>query len=178
MAVATGKFVYGRLENEAAILHDLRKYAGKQAIKDRLEDTIKRGAEMVRDEAIARAPVGTRPPRPNVKTGRLQRSIKIETSTDTKKEYEKHGYISVWADYPENAGVRKTKTKKQRAGSKEYYAFAVEYGTTKMTARPHAKYGFLRFAVRKKKRAVTQLIRDEVRKFAQEVENKINGIQS
>ena len=178
MAFASRKFVYGKLENEAAILRGLRKYAGKQAIKDRLEDTIKRGAEMVRDEAIARAPVGTRPPRPNVKTGRLKRSIKIETSTDTKKEYEKYGHISVWTDYPENAGVRKTKTKKQRAGSKEYYAFAVEYGTTKMSARPHPKYGFLRFALRKKKRAVTQLIRNDMMKFAQEIENKLNGVKS
>ena len=167
--LSEGYFVYGKLENEQKILDYLKRNVSKQAIKERLEGSIKRGAELVRDEAIARAPVGTRPPRRGVRTGRLKQSIRIFSSLETEEEYKKTGYISVWADYPEGAERR------GKRGYKEFYAFAPEYGTGKMSARPDKKYGFLRYAARKKRRQVMKLIREEMIKYAGEIEKKING---
>ena len=167
--LSAGYFVYGRLENEKKVLDYLKYKVSKQAIKERLESSIRAGAELVKTEAQARAPVVKRPPRRGVTTGRLKRSIRVFSGNESEEEYKKHGYISVWADYPENA---------QRRGKrnyKEYYAFAPEYGTGKMSARPDPKYGFMRSATRKKRRQVMKMIRDEMLKFAQEIEKGINN---
>ena len=167
--LSEGYFVYGKLEKEKEVLDYLKNKVSKQAIKERLEDSIRRGAELVRDEAVARAPIGTRPPRRGVRTGRLKQSIRVFSKAETEEEYKKTGYISVWTDYPEGAERR------GKRGYKEYYAFAPEYGTKKMSARPDSKYGFLRSAARKKRRQVMKLIREEMLKFAGEIEKKING---
>ena len=44
-----------------------------------------------------------------------------------------------------------------------------------MSARPDAKYGFMRSATRKKRRQVMKMIRDEMLKFVQEIEKGINN---
>ena len=122
-------FAYGRLEGARDVIKSLEAF-GEEALRDRVFEAIKSGAEAVADDARGRAPVGTREPRKGAGVGRLKASIKV---TATKKRFIS---AKVEADYPRNAGTRKSKTKKQAAGSKEYYAFAVEYGTRKMAAQP------------------------------------------
>ena len=77
-------------------------------------------AEVIRGDAAARAPV---------KTGALRRSVKKQVS-------EKTLTAKVFCDYPDTGGTNRRKTRKQAAGSKRYYAFAVEFGTKKMNAKP------------------------------------------
>lgn len=83
-----------------------------QALEDR--------AEAVRSDAAARAPV---------RTGALRRSVKKMVSERTLT-------AKVFCDYPDTGGTTKRKTKKQSAGSRRYYAFAIEFGTKKMNAKP------------------------------------------
>lgn len=89
-----------------------------KALGDELEKT----GEEIRDEAKRLAPV---------RTGALRESIK-------KKAWRRNGRttVKVLADYPKTGRYRKTKTRKQAAGSREYYAFAVEYGTKHAKAQP------------------------------------------
>lgn len=122
-------FAYGRLQGAREVIESLKAFEDG-TLKDRVFDAIKSGAEVVADDARARAPMGTREPRKGAGVGRLKASIKV---TATKKRFIS---AKVEADYPRNAGTRKSKTRKQAAGSKEYYAFAVEYGTRKMAAQP------------------------------------------
>ena len=81
----------------------------------------------------------------------------------------KYSDVLVEADYPENAGRRKTKTKKQAAGSKEYYAFALEYGTHKMAAQP-----FLHPALEAKAQRVQEIIAEELEHLCDEATARIN----
>ena len=115
--------VYGRLEGEQKFLRELREMADNK-LKERVSDAILKGGETVAEEARRRAPVDS---------GRLRDSIKVKQK---KRRDVQHVGVTVEADYPANAGVRKTKTRKQAAGSKEYYAFALEYGTRHMAAQP------------------------------------------
>lgn len=89
-----------------------------KALGDELEKT----GEEIRDEAKRLAPV---------RTGALRESIK-------KRVWRRNGRttVKVLADYPKTGRYRKTKTRKQAAGSREYYAFAVEYGTKHVEAQP------------------------------------------
>ena len=77
-------------------------------------------AESIRADAASRAPV---------RTGALRRSVKKMVS-------EKTLTAKIFCDYPDTGGVNKRKTRKQVAGSKRYYAFAVEFGTKKTPAKP------------------------------------------
>ena len=121
-------FAYGRLEGAQETINRLKEF-GSGIVKEKLREAVKAGAEIVAEDARARAPVGTREPRKGAGTGRLTASIKATLA--------KKGILAkVEAGYPRNAGVRRSSTKKQKAGAKEYYAFAVEYGTRKMAAKP------------------------------------------
>lgn len=112
-------FAYARLEGAQDVMRALQNFSD-EALRERLMEAVKAGAEVVAEDARARAPV---------RTGRLKASIKTRVP--------KKGLTAkVEADYPAGGKVRKTSTKKQKAGSREYYAFAVEYGTRKMPAQP------------------------------------------
>lgn len=112
-------FASVRLEGAQDVIRALQNL-GDEAIQGRLREAIKTGAEIVAEDAKGRVPV---------RTGRLKASIKTRIP--------KKGLTAkVEADYPAGGKVRKTRTKKQKAGSREYYAFAVEYGTRKMAAQP------------------------------------------
>lgn len=156
-------FVYSRLEGDRRLLDELKKLEDGE-VRERVLEAMERGGEIVAEEARMRAPVGTRPPRKGVATGRLKRSIVVR-----KLRSKKYANVLIEADYPENAGRRKTKTKKQAAGSKEYYAFAVEYGTHKMAAQP-----FLHPALEAKAQRVQEIIAEELDKLCDEATEKIN----
>jgi len=94
--------------------------AAPEELRKKTFSVLEDRAEAIRADAAARAPV---------KTGALRRSIKKVVS-------EKTLTAKVFADYPEGNRTNKRKTRKQAAGSKRYYAFAVEYGTKKMAAKP------------------------------------------
>lgn len=119
---------WGRLEGSQEVVRALQNF-GDTIIQEKLREAVKSGAEVVAEDARTRAPMGTREPRKGAGTGRLKASIKVKLA-------KKGISAKVEADYPRNAGRRKNKTRKQAAGSKEYYAFAVEYGTRKMEAQP------------------------------------------
>lgn len=121
-------FAWGRLEGSQEVIDRLNKF-GADIVQEKLREAVKSGAEVVAEDARTRAPIGTREPRKGAGTGRLKASIKVKLA-------KKGISAKVEADYPRNAGTRKSNTKKQKAGSKEYYAFAVEYGTRKMAAQP------------------------------------------
>lgn len=90
------------------------------------EDELKKAAEEVQTEAKSKAPI---------KTGALRESIK-------KKFYRNlvsNMAARVWADYPETDKVRMSTTKKQKKGSRVYYAFAMEFGTKHNRAFPFMK---------------------------------------
>lgn len=119
---------WGRLEGAQEVVRALQNF-GDTIIQEKLREAVKSGAEVVAEDARTRAPMGTREPRKGAGTGRLKASIKVKLA-------KKGISAKVEADYPRNAARRKNKTKKQKAGSREYYAFAVEYGTRKMAAQP------------------------------------------
>lgn len=106
-----------------------------KALGDELEKT----GEEIRDEAKRLAPV---------RTGALRESIK-------KRVWRRNGRttVKVLADYPKTGRYRKAKTRKQAAGSREYYAFAVEYGTKHVEAQP-----FLMPAARKAEDGLEQRV--------------------
>ena len=158
--LGAGVYVYARLENERQVLEKLKGLAEGE-VHSRVWEALKQGSEIVAGEARLRAPVGTRPPRRGVPTGRLKRS------TITKEE-KKKDRIEVKADYPEKAGRRVRKTRKQAAGSKEYYAFAIEYGTHKMSAQP-----FLHPALEAKSGRVMEIVADELNKLCEEASREL-----
>lgn len=119
---------WGRLEGAQEVVRALQNF-GDTIIQEKLREAVKSGAEVVAEDARTRAPMGTREPRKGAGTGRLKASIKVKLA-------KKGISAKVEADYPRNAARRKNKTKKQKAGAREYYAFAVEYGTRKMAAQP------------------------------------------
>ena len=153
-------FVYASLEGERQTVDELRRLSDGE-VQERVKLALLRGGEIVAQEARMRAPEGTRPPRKGVKTGRLKRSIVM-------KEQKKKQDVIVEASYPENAGRRVRKTKKQAAGSKEYYAFAVEYGTHKMTAQP-----FLHPALEAKSAQVMEEVSEELDKLCDEATQRL-----
>lgn len=104
-----------------------------------LGDELEKTGEEIRDEAKRRAPV---------RTDALRESIK-------KKAWRRNGRttVKVLADYPKTGRYRKAKTRKQAAGSREYYAFAVEYGTKHVEAQP-----FLMPAARKAENRLEQRV--------------------
>ncbi len=157
-------FVYSRLEGERRLIDELKKLSDGE-VRERVFQAVKRGGEIVAQEARMRAPVGTRPPRKGVETGRLKRSIVVKEARS-----KKYSDVLVEADYPENAGRRKTKTKKQAAGSKEYYAFALEYGTHKMAAQP-----FLHPALEAKAQRVQEIIAEELGQLCDKATARINS---
>ncbi|MDO5116190.1 MAG: hypothetical protein Q4D58_08855 [Synergistaceae bacterium] len=70
-----------------------------------------------------------------VRTGLLRESIK-----KTVRRRPDSVVARVFADYPAAKDkVHKTSTKKQAAGSRDYYAFAIEYGTKRSRAYPFLK---------------------------------------
>ena len=115
--------------NSTRILRALKECP--QVMEKVIAEELDKTAELIVAEAKRLAPVDT---------GALRDSIK-KTKTSVR-----NGRIrtKVFADYPKGKGVHKTKTKKQVKGARAYYAFAVEYGTKHMKARP-----FLKPAVRK-----------------------------
>lgn len=94
--------------------------AAPEELRKKTFSVLEDRAEAIRADAAARAPV---------KTGALRRSIKKVVS-------EKTLMAKVFADYPEGGMRNKSKTRKQAAGSRRYYAFAVEFGTKKAPAQP------------------------------------------
>lgn len=162
-------FAYARLENEQNILNELRRLEDG-VVKERVNEAVKRAGELVAQEARMRAPIGTRPPHKGVLTGRLKKSIKVRGKAIKKEKSEVGAYVE--ADYPENARIRsrdKNKNKKKsKAGYKEYYAFAPEYGTHKMTARP-----FLNPALEAKAKEVQDGIANALNELCRETNIKI-----
>ena len=124
------------LEGAEEVMQKLRELS-KTTVQKKVKKAVADGADMVRDEAKRLVPTDT---------GRLRDSIIARTA--------KRGISGiVIADYPKDAGVRKSKTRKQAEGAKEYYAFAVEYGTRHMAAQP-----FMRPAMLNKREEVGKLI--------------------
>lgn len=158
-------FAYAQLENEQKILNELKKLEDG-VVKECINEAMIRGGELVAQEARIRAPVGTRPPRKGVATGRLRKSIKVVRQVIKRKKSEVGVYVE--ADYPENAKIRKTRRKKTKAGYKEYYAFALEYGTHKMGAQP-----FLNPALEAKAKAVQEEISNALNELCRETNIKI-----
>ncbi|MCQ4763230.1 HK97 gp10 family phage protein [Cloacibacillus evryensis] len=69
-----------------------------------------------------------------VRSGLLRESIKR-----TVRRRSDSIVARVFADYPNTGRLHKTSTKKQAAGSLDYYAFAIEYGTKHNRAYPFLK---------------------------------------
>ncbi len=161
---------YARLEGSSKVCQELRNLA-EGVLRERLQKAVMDGAEIVAQEVRHRAPVGTRPPRKGVNTGRLKKSIK--TKGIRVDPYKRKVGAYVYADYPENAKVRpwdpiRRKKKKTKAGYKEYYAFAPEYGTGVMAARP-----FLAPALEAKASEVQEFIVKALEELCEETEQKI-----
>ena len=108
-----------KVVGDKEILDDLRKnYPGK--IEDKVFDAITDGVNRIRGEAKRRVPVDT---------GRLRFSLQA-------RSFKKKMYGVVYADYPKNRALHKTTTKRQKAGTPDYYAMCVEYGTRRQKAQP------------------------------------------
>jgi len=89
-------------------------------LREKTFKALEERAEAIRADAASRAPV---------RTGALRRSVKKMVS-------EKTLTAKIFCDYPDTGGRNKRKTRKQTAGSRRYYAFAVEFGTKKAPAKP------------------------------------------
>ena len=108
-----------KVVGDKEILADLRKnFPGK--IEDKVFQTISNGADRIRGEAKRLVPIDT---------GRLRFSLSARSFRDKM-------YSIVYADYPKNRARHKTTTKKQEAGTPDYYAMCVEYGTRRQKAQP------------------------------------------
>ncbi len=93
-----------------------------EAIGEAIADELEKAGDEIKDKAKAKAPV---------LTGELKESIKCRTTRKGAKSS-----VRIFADYPKTEKFRKSKTRKQAAGSRAYYAFAVEYGTKRAKAQP------------------------------------------
>jgi HK97 gp10 family phage protein len=156
--------VFARVTGAEATIKALQ---GMENIVDtKLRAALQEGAEMVAEDARGRAPVGTREPRKGAGVGRLKMSIKAK-KVSGRKGAAKLG-VRVIADYPNNASTHKSKTKKQAAGGKEYYAFAVEYGTKKMPAQP-----FMAPAMISKQKQVVAKIQDAMEEACREAQTTV-----
>lgn len=106
---------------DRVVIEELRRLQDG-VLADKIGGAVKQAAELIKDEAQKRVPE---------RTGALKNSIKAKMTAKLRGK--------VFCDYPNTGRLRKTKTKKQAAGSKEYYAFAVEYGTRHMKEQPFLK---------------------------------------
>lgn len=143
-----------KLPEEA--IKDLRKLA-KGVLRDTVYPHLRTATDAVRDEAKRLAPV---------KTGALRDSIKARTWREDLSGV-------VYADYPNTGRVTKSRTKKQRAGARVYYATVVEYGRRKANAddsekRPGAR-PFLRPAVKAKQRFIRKELTDAMKEALKDV---------
>lgn len=111
--------ITGYIDNQKEALRQLRQLEDG-VVRDKVFDVLQKGVEKIATEARTRVPVDT---------AALSKSIRTRAS-------KKSLSARVFADYPNTGRTRKTKTRKQKAGSKEYYAMAVEYGTRHMQAQP------------------------------------------
>jgi HK97 gp10 family phage protein len=108
-----------KVVGDKEILADLRKnFPGK--IEDKVFGAITDGVNRIRGEAKRRVPVDT---------GRLRFSLSARAFRDKM-------YGVVYADYPKNRALHKSTTKRQKAGTPDYYAMCVEYGTRRQKAQP------------------------------------------
>lgn len=108
-----------KVVGDKEILADLRKnFPGK--IEENVFRTISNGADRIRGEAKRRAPIDT---------GRLRFSLSARAFRDKM-------YSIVYADFPKNRALHKSTTKRQKAGTPDYYAMCVEYGTRRQKAQP------------------------------------------
>jgi HK97 gp10 family phage protein len=111
--------IRGYIDNEREVMRQLRNLEDG-VLKDRVHEALVKGAESVAVEAMRRVPI---------RTGALLRSIKTRSS-------KKNLTAIVYADYPDSGAVRRSRTRHQRAGSRVYYAVAIEYGTKHIAAHP------------------------------------------
>ena len=111
--------ILAHVDNEREELRRLRNLS-EGVLRDKVYKAIESGAEKVAAEARLRAPK---------LTGALEASIKTRGSKRALN-------ATVYADYPKTHKRRKKKTRKQAAGSRVYYALAMEYGTRHVSARP------------------------------------------
>jgi len=127
------------LDNEKEVLKQLRELP-EEALQKRVFKVFQDGGQEVKQEAKLRA---------SVRTGALKDSIKVKGSLKTLS-------VTVYPDYPDTGRFRKSNTKKQKAGAREYYAFAIEYGTRKgVKARP-----FLFPAAEAKEHSITEKVNE------------------
>lgn len=94
-------------------------------IQDESADALRQTADEIR--AGAQATV-------RIRFGFLRESIKRSMRRNASSVVAR-----VFADYPKTGRVHKSSTKKQAKGSRDYYAFAIEYGTTRSRAYPFLK---------------------------------------
>ncbi|MDO4952398.1 MAG: HK97 gp10 family phage protein [Synergistaceae bacterium] len=125
---------------DRVVIEELRRLQDG-VLADKIGGAVKKAAELIKDEAQKRVPV---------RTGALKNSIKAKMTAKLRGK--------VFCDYPNTGRLRKTKTKKQAAGSKEYYAFAVEYGTRHVVEQP-----FLKPAAEAKAMEAADLIMDAMK---------------
>jgi len=119
--------------------------AFKKHLFSQFGEIVKEGADMIRDEAKAKAPTGD--------TGNLKKGI---TSTITWDKQKSKAFAGVGMD----AGMNDVFVKYSANGKRYYYPSSVEYGhkpNKESTARP-----FLRPALKKKRNAVKKLIASKV----------------
>lgn len=112
------KMIYGH--NVEKALRELAELGMGRILAAEVSRAVSVQADRIREGAERRAPVVT---------GALKASIR--------KKFRKGSlWAKVEADYPKTGRQRKRKTCKQKTGSREYYAFAVEFGTKRSRARP------------------------------------------
>lgn len=110
-----------------------------ERLRKKVLEVLEERAEAVRADAASRAPV---------RTGALRRSIRKQVS-------EKTLVAKVYADYPETG----EDSKKGRKKGRKYYAFAVEYGTKRMAAKPFL-YPAARAAEARTKTALEEVLKE------------------
>ncbi|WP_158096043.1 HK97-gp10 family putative phage morphogenesis protein [Cloacibacillus sp. An23] len=120
----------------------------RKELREKTYERLRKLTDIVMEDAKRRAPV---------KTGALRDSVTARTWKRSRSYNKMRGVV--YADYPKTGRVTKSKTKKQAAGAPVYYAFAVEYGTRHVKARP-----FLRPALASK----AQLIEREMNEMLKE----------
>lgn len=110
-----------------------------ERLRKKVLEVLEERAEAVRADAASRAPV---------RTGALRRSIKKQVS-------EKTLTAKVYADYPEPGG----NSRKGHQKGRKYYAFAVEFGTKRMAAKPFL-YPAARAAEARTKAALEDVLKE------------------
>ncbi|MBQ8129390.1 MAG: HK97 gp10 family phage protein [Pyramidobacter sp.] len=125
-----------QIVNSTRILRALKECP--QVMEKVIAEELDKTAELIVAEAKRLAPK-SKPEDgpPTVYHGALKDSIKKTETTAQNGRIR----VKVFADYPDRSGRmrHKTKTKKQSTKGRVYYAFAVEYGTKHMKARPFLK---------------------------------------